>query len=138
MRKYLPHILIISFVFILAPYVGSATAHVASVEYYEREVGKDPDDAEANFHLGEAYHQLGKYKKAIKYYKLALRIDPDFTIANLDDRRNHKNIHFSFGIAYHQLNDRDSALEQYRILKRLNSDEKANFLFNGINNYSQR
>jgi hypothetical protein len=46
--------------------------------------------------------------------------------------------HFLLGVAYIGIKDRDSALEQYRILKRLNSDEKANFLFNGINNYSQR
>ena len=47
MRKYIPHILIISFVFLLAP-----TAHVASyagkIETYKEEARKNPDDVDAH------------------------------------------------------------------------------------------
>ncbi len=63
MRKYLPHILIISFVFLLAP-----TAHVATyagaIETLKEEVRKNPDDAFVHFFLGLAYANLGKWKEA--------------------------------------------------------------------------
>ena len=53
MMKYLPHILIISFVFLLVP-----TAQAASYEDKKRiedakeEVRKNPDDADAHLNLG--------------------------------------------------------------------------------------
>ena len=66
-------------------------------------------------------------EEAIEFFKQAIRLNPNYVDA-----------HFLLGVAYIGIKDRDSALEQYRILKRLNSDEKANFLLNGINEYSQR
>ena len=76
MRKYLLHVLIISFVFLLAP-----TAHVATyageLEDAKEEVRNNPDDADAHFYLGLAYGELGKHKEAIEAYKQALRLDPD-------------------------------------------------------------
>ena len=63
MRKYLLHILIISFVFLLAP-----TAHVASyagaIEDAKEEVRNNPDDALAHFFLGVAYAESGKCEEA--------------------------------------------------------------------------
>ncbi len=54
MRKYLLHVLIISFVFLLAP-----TAHVASyagsLEDAKEEVRNNPDDASTHYNLGGAY-----------------------------------------------------------------------------------
>jgi len=121
MRKYLLHVLIISFVFILAP-----TAQVASfdakkgLEDAKEEVRKNPDDPEAHYNLGLAYGANGMGKKAIKSYKQAIRIDPDY-----------KSAHFNLGLAYLQLNDRDSAIDQYKILKKLDT-ERANKLFDRI------
>ena len=121
MRKYLLHILIISFVFHLAP-----TAQAASYEDEKRledakeEVRNNPDDAEAHKNLGFAYAESGKYQEAIESYKQAIRIDPDYALA-----------HYNIGIAYLGLNDRGSALEQYKILKKLDTEE-ANELFNEI------
>ena len=132
-----------------------------ALKSYKQAVRINPDFAEAHFNLGAAYYELGEYKKAIKSYKQAVRLDPDFAEAHLYLGRvynvsfklkkaiksfkqairlnpNYVDAHFLLGVAYIGIKDRDSALEQYRILKRLNSDEKANFLFNGINNYSQR
>ncbi len=64
MRKYLLHVLIISFVFILAP-----TAHVAAfdaekmIENAKEEVRNNPDDARAHARLGVAYGKAGMYKE---------------------------------------------------------------------------
>jgi len=122
MRKYLLHVLIISFVFLLAP-----TAHVASyageLEDAKEKVRIDPDYAPAHYNLGTAYIRLNKYKEAIKSLRQSIRIDPD-----------HAGAHTNLGIAYVLSNDRASALEQYEILKSLDPDpEMANVLFNEIN-----
>ncbi len=121
MRKYLLHVLIISFVFLLAP-----TAHVASyagsLEDAKEEVRKNPDDALAHTSLGYTYAQSGKRQEAIESFKQAIRINPDFADA-----------HFNLGLAYVLSNDRASALEQYEILKSLDPDpEMASVLFNEI------
>ncbi len=64
MRKYLLHVLIISFVFILTP-----TAHVAAfdaekmIENAKEEVRNNPDDARAHASLGVAYGKSGMYKE---------------------------------------------------------------------------
>ena len=121
MRKYLPHVLIISFVFILAP-----TAQVASfdakkgLEDAKEEVRKNPDDPEAHYNLGLAYGANGMGKKAIKSYKQAIRIDPDYAVA-----------HCGLGIAYYGEGDRRSALKEYEILKELDT-RLANALFDFI------
>ena len=109
MRKYLLHILIISFVFLLAP-----TAHVASyavdIEEAKEEVRKNPDDADAHFNLGYAYGDLGKHKKAIESYKQAIRFDPDYAMA-----------HYNLGVCYIDNRDKSSALKQHNILKKLDT-----------------
>ena len=120
MRKYLLHILIISFIFLLAP-----TAHVATyagkIEDAKENVRKYPDEVEAHFGLGCAYGDAANWKEAIESYKQAIRIDPDY-----------KSAHYNLGITYLQINDRGSALEQYKILKKLDT-ELANGLFDLIN-----
>jgi tetratricopeptide (TPR) repeat protein len=84
MRKYLLHILIISFVFLLAPTVQAAPylvywpskLYAGDIETYKQEVEKNPDDAMAHYNLGCAYHESGKYQEAIESFKQAIRIDP--------------------------------------------------------------
>ena len=102
MRKYLLHILIISFVFLLVP-----TACI------NRKV-------EEHFNLGNAYYESGKHEEAMESYKQALRIDPKNAKA-----------HAGLGAIYFLRKDRDSALEQYKILKNLDP-KLANQLFNLI------
>ena len=65
MKKYLPHILIISFVFILAPIVPVAS-YAGEIETYKQEVEKNPDDADAHYNLGLTYLKSGKYEEAIE------------------------------------------------------------------------
>jgi len=62
----------------------------------------------------------GKHEEAIKSYKQAIRLDPDY-----------RDAHYNLGAAYLGLNDRGSAMEQYKILKKLDT-EMANELFNVI------
>ena len=53
MRKYLLHILIISFVFLLAPTVQAAPyKDEKRIEDAKEEVRKNPDDADAHLNLG--------------------------------------------------------------------------------------
>ena len=79
MRKYLLHVLIISFVFILTP-----TAHVAAfdaekmIENAKEEVRNNPDEAWAHGLLGNAYRESGKYEEAIESYKQAIIYYLDF------------------------------------------------------------
>ena len=47
MRKYIPHILIISFVFLLAHAVHVAS-YAGEIETYKQEVEKNPDDVDAH------------------------------------------------------------------------------------------
>ena len=155
MKKHLlPHILIILFVFILAP-----TAHVAShageLEDAREEVRNNPDDALAHFNLGVAYENLGMYKEAIEPYKQAIKNNPAYEDAayrlgfiygklrmwkeaieflkqeirkNPDDAE----AYFALGVVYVAIKDKDSALEQYKILKNLDS-KLANELLSFIN-----
>ena len=68
MRKYLLHILIISFVFLLAP-TAQIASHAGEIEDAKEEVRNNPDDADAHYNLGNAYGELGRYEEAIEPFK---------------------------------------------------------------------
>ncbi len=147
MKKHLlPHILIILFVFLLAP-TALVTSHAGELEDAREEVRNNPDDALAHFNLGVAYENLGMYKEAIEPYKQAIKNNPDYEDAayrlgfiygklrmwkeviefTKQEIRNNPDLpeadlaaaYFALCIAYHYSNDSDSALEQYKILKSL-------------------
>ncbi|MDP7530968.1 MAG: tetratricopeptide repeat protein, partial [Candidatus Scalindua sp.] len=111
MRKYLLHVLIISFIFLLAP-----TVHVASyageIEDAKEEVRKNPDDASAHYNLGGAYIKSGKWKEAIESYKQVLRIDPD-----------HADAHFYLGCIYDELGKYQEAIESFKQAIRIDPVE---------------
>ena len=94
MRKYLLHVLIISFVFLLVP-----TACI------NRKV-------EEHFNLGNAYYESGKWKEAIESYKQAIRIDPDFAYA-----------HNNLGLAYDELDKYEEAIESFKLAIRIDPDD---------------
>ena len=156
MRKYIPHILIISFIFLLAP-----TAHVALhageselIESCREYVREFPDDYMAHFALGGAYYEAKRYKEAIHAWKRSIELNPDYAPAyfylGLSNDRIYKHkiaimcyrkaisidpddamAQYGLGAGYLLLNDIDSALKQYKILKKLDT-EKANILFDFI------
>ena len=94
MRKYLLHILIISFVFLLAP-TAQVASHAGELEDAKEEVRKYPDEAWAHGLLGVAYAELGKYEEAMESFKRAIEIDPD-------DASAHKNL----GVAHTRKEDK--------------------------------
>ena len=110
MKKYLPHILIISVLFLLA-----STAQVASyageMEFYKEEVRKNPDDAKAHNNLGVAYDKSGKYQEAIESYKQAISIDPDYAAA-----------HYNLGIAYYCSGKHEEAIKSYKQAIKIDPD----------------
>ena len=146
MRKYLLHVLIISFIFLLAP-----TAQAASYEDEKRiedakeVVRNNPDDADAHFYLASAYQRARMHKKSIESYKQALRLDPDSAqryihLANAYGRvgENEKFVklykkalkidpyngivHMQLGFKYAEMGDIDLAFEEYKILKKLDTE----------------
>ena len=76
MMKYLPHILIISFVFLLTHTVQVAT-YAGRIEDAKEKVRNNPDDAEAHFNLGNAYHQLNDRDSALEQYKILKKLDTE-------------------------------------------------------------
>ena len=65
MRKYLLHVLIISFVFLLTPIVPVAS-YVGVIETYKEEIRINPDYANAHYNLDVAYDKLGMYEESIE------------------------------------------------------------------------
>ena len=100
MRKYTPHVLIISFVFLLTPTVH-AVSDALEIETYKQEVEKNPDDADAHYNLGLAYEVWGEYKEAIESYKQSIRIDPDYAKA-----------HNNLGVTYLKSGKYEEAIEK--------------------------
>ncbi len=112
MRKYLPHILIISFVFLLAP-TAQIASHAGELEDAKEEVRKNPDNALAHYNLGDAYFKSGKYQKAIKSYKQVIRIVPDFAKA-----------HIFIGLAYSALDMSKEAIKSFKKAISIDPDSK--------------
>jgi len=81
MRKYLLYVLIISFVLLLAP-TAHVALHAGELEDAKEEVRKNPDDAKAHYDLGNAYCELDKYREAIKSFKRAIWIEPEYAAAH--------------------------------------------------------
>ena len=160
MRRYLLHVLIISFIFLLAPTAQVATYAGESqnelIESCREAVRESPDYFIAHFALGGAYHGAGRFEEAIRSFKMSIKLNPDFasayTFLGLSFGANSKPkeammcyqkaisidpddalAHYGLGVVYLHpyLNDIDSALKQYKILKKLDT-EKANILFDFI------
>ena len=155
MRKYLLHVLIISFVFLLAP-TAQVASYAGKIEDAKEEVRKNPDDAEAHYNRGITYLKLDMSKEAIKSFKKAISIDPDSKEAhhNLgavygvsgkhqeaiesfkqairidpDDAV----VHYSLGLAYLDLKVMNSAFEEYEILDKLDTELASKLFYMMLN-----
>jgi len=76
MRKYLPHVLIISFVFLLTPTVQVAS-YAGEIEDAKEEVRNNPDDAQTHLDLGFAYSLLNDRDSALEQYKILKKLDTE-------------------------------------------------------------
>ena len=76
MRKYLLHVLIISFVFLLAP-AAQVASYAGEIEDAKEEVRKYPDEAWAHNNLGLAYLSLHDRDSAIDQYKILKKLDTE-------------------------------------------------------------
>ena len=54
---------------------------VEEIETYKQEVEKNPDDAEAHYNLGVAYHYSNDRNSALEQYEILKNLDP--YLANL-------------------------------------------------------
>lgn len=70
---------------------------------------KKPADARDYFLQGCSYYELEMYNEAIKFYKEAIKLNPDFTEAFVD-----------LGITYYKLGEYSNAIEVYKKAVRLN------------------
>ena len=77
MRKYLPHILIISFVFLQTPIIQAAPDVEKRIELYKHAIRIDPDDAEAYFALGVVYVAIKDRDSALEQYEILKKLDSE-------------------------------------------------------------
>ena len=52
-----------------------------AIEQFRTALSKEPELADARYHLGECYRSLGNEKKAIEQFEATLEIDPNYVAA---------------------------------------------------------
>lgn len=115
-----------------------------AVSLFEQAIKLKPDFAEAHYHLGEAYLELGD-KKAVDAFKQAIKYKSDFALAYsklgeaYSNGRDYKKAvdaftqslhldsssaltHYNLGLAYIASEKTESALAEYKVLQTLNPD----------------
>ncbi len=88
-------------------------------DYYQKSVRFQPDNSTFNNALGSILHELGRYEKAIEYYKLALNSDLK---TYGEDHPSVATEHNNLGGAYQSLGQYDKAIEYFKLA--LTSDLK--------------
>ncbi len=78
---------------------------------FKRAIRMKPGFAEAHYHLGLTYNELGDIKYMQRAFKEAVRIRPDYTDA-----------HYSLAILYRETGDEKSALESFRNVIKTDPD----------------
>lgn len=78
----------------------------------EATVKADPNSAEGQFELGNAYVQSGQLEQALAAYQKAIELDPNYEAA-----------YANLGVVYYQLQQLDLAALQYQKALELNPDD---------------
>ena len=94
-----------------------------TIEDYDEAIRLNPNEAEAYFNRGNAYHNLNKKKRAIEDYDKAIRLNPQFAEA-----------YHNRGTTYRDLGQYNRAIEDYDETIRLNPND-AEAYFNRGNAY---
>ncbi len=77
MRKYLLHILIISFIFFQTPTIQAASDVEEKIEACKQAIRIDPDNADAHYNLGGVYVILNDRGSAFEQYKILKSLDSE-------------------------------------------------------------
>jgi tetratricopeptide (TPR) repeat protein len=78
----------------------------------ETVVQADPNSAQAQFDLGNAYYEAGDWEQAIAAYKRAVELDPSYQAA-----------YANLGVTYYQQQQFDLAASQYKKALELNPND---------------
>ena len=78
MRKYLLHVIIISFVFFITPTILAASDVERKIEELKQTIRINPDDADAHANLGVTYLSLHDRDSALEQYKILKNLDTEW------------------------------------------------------------
>jgi TolB-like protein/TolA-binding protein len=92
-----------------------------ATDVLKQAAAKNPKDADVQFQLGYAYHQLGQFDEAVKHLKQASGLKPG------DDESNHWLGHSHFALGQY-----DDAVKAYRETVRLNPADADAFTHLGV------
>ena len=140
MRKYLLHILIISFVFILA----ATASYAGEIEDAKEEVRKNPDSPGAHNSLGVCYIKIRDKSSALKQKsfrlisstrsvykesKLAMKAPPVKIHNEPELGKTHTaDAHYNLGVASGESGKHQEAIESYKQVVRISPDDaEANY-----------
>ena len=82
-----------------------------AVAQFQKAVEINPNDAEAQYNLGNAFFQKGQLDEAVAQFQKALEIDPNSFAT-----------HYNLGGAFFQKGQLDEAITQFREVLRLKPD----------------
>jgi len=115
-----------------------------AIKNFQQAIALKPDFAEAHYHLGESYMEVGESKKAVAAFKEAVNRKPDFAeayhqlgrayLAEKDDKKavesyneairlapQSKTSYYDLGSFYLERGKEKEALSQYKILQSLDA-----------------
>ena len=110
---------------VVQPGVSEPVISANAVEQSEMQV--QPQDANAYFDQGNAYHRKGDYDCAIGAFNKAIELKPDYADA-----------YYNRGIAYYERRDFDRAVEDYTKAIELKPDYADAYYNRGIAYYERR
>jgi len=87
---------------------------------FKRAIRMKPSFAEAHYHLGLTYNELGDIKYMQRAFKEAVRIRPDYIDA-----------HYSLAILYRKTGDEKSAIESFRNVIKIEPDNADAYYYIG-------
>jgi len=78
------------------------TDSASTIQEFNKAIPIDPDDSDAYNNRGNAYYDLGQWRRAIEDYDKAIHLDPDDAMA-----------YYNRGVAYYNLGQWHRAMEDY-------------------------
>lgn len=98
----------------------SRKQYEGAIQFFKKAVEKNPQHAEAYYHLGICYKETNA-TNAVNAFKKAIEINPDYIEA-----------FYELGLTYNGLNMKTEAIEAFRGALRINPDHEDSLLYLGI------